>query len=66
MRSYMNAYGYKNISQAYRTMASADLSGKPCEKCGSCSVNCTSGFDVRNKIMDIARLRDVPEDFLKA
>jgi predicted aldo/keto reductase-like oxidoreductase len=66
MRSYMYAYGYKNISQAYRTMASADLSGKPCEKCGSCSVNCTSGFDVRNKIMDIARLRDVPEDFLKA
>jgi len=64
MRSYMYAYGYKNTSQAYHNMATVDLSGKPCEKCGSCSVNCTSGFDVKNKIMDIARLRDVPKDFL--
>lgn len=66
MRSYMYAYGYKNTSQAYQNLATIDLSGKPCEKCGSCSVNCTSGFDVKNKIMDIARLRDVPRDFLKA
>jgi predicted aldo/keto reductase-like oxidoreductase len=66
MRSYMYAYGYKNASQAYLNMATVDLSGKPCEKCESCSVNCSSGFDVKNKIMDIARLKDVPKDFLKA
>jgi uncharacterized protein len=66
MRSYMYAYGYKNASQAYHNLATTDLSGRPCEKCGSCSVNCTSGFDVKNKIMDIARLRDVPKDFLNA
>jgi uncharacterized protein len=66
MRSYMYAYGYKNASQAFHNMASADLSEKPCEKCGSCSVNCSSGFDVRNKIMDIARLQAVPREFLKA
>jgi hypothetical protein len=47
-------------------MATVDLSGKPCEKCESCSVNCSSGFDVKNKIMDIARLKAVPNDFLKA
>jgi len=66
MRSYMYAYGYKNTSQAYHNLASVDLSGKPCEKCGSCSVSCSSGFDVKNKIMDISRLKDVPKDFLKA
>ena len=66
MRSYMYAYGYKNTSHAFHNMASIDLSGKPCEKCGSCNVNCTAGFDVRNKITDIARLQEIPEEFLKA
>jgi predicted aldo/keto reductase-like oxidoreductase len=66
MRSYMYAYGYKNASQAFHNMATIDLSGIPCEKCGSCCVNCSSGFDVKNKIMDIARLQNVPKEFLKA
>ena len=66
MRSYMYAYGYKNASQAYFNMTTVDLSGKPCEKCGSCSVNCSSGFDVKNKILDIARIQNVPKEFLKA
>jgi len=47
-------------------MTSVDLSDKPCEKCGICNVICISGFDVKNKIMDIARLKEVAEDFLKA
>jgi uncharacterized protein len=66
MRSYMYAYGYRNAPQAYYNMTNVDLSDKPCEKCGICNVNCISGFDVKNKIMDIARLKEVPEDFLKA
>ena len=66
MRSYMYAYGYKNSAQAYHNLANANIPDKPCEKCGSCSVNCSSGFDVRNKIMDIARLQAVPKEFLKA
>ena len=64
MRSYMYAYGYKNTSQAYYNMANANFSDKPCENCGTCSVKCPSHFDVRQKIMDIARLRNVPEEFL--
>ena len=62
----MYAFGYKNASQAFHNMSNIDLSGKPCEKCESCNVNCTAGFDVRNKITDIARLQDVPKEFLKA
>jgi len=64
MRSYMYAYGYKNTSQAYYNMANANFSDNPCENCGTCSVKCPSHFDVRQKIMDIARLRNVPEEFL--
>lgn len=66
MRSYMYAYGYKNTSQAWHNLADADLSGRPCEACPTCNVKCLSRFDVRQKIMDIARLRDVPEEFLTA
>ncbi|MGD0341097.1 MAG: aldo/keto reductase [Bacteroidales bacterium] len=64
MRSYMYAYGYKNAAQAWHTLADVDLSGKPCEKCKICTVKCTARFDVRNKILDIARLKEVPEDFI--
>jgi predicted aldo/keto reductase-like oxidoreductase len=66
MRSYMYAYGYRNTEQAWHTIADIDLSGNPCEKCETCMVNCLARFDVKNKILDIARLKDVPKDFIKA
>ncbi|HOB82998.1 MAG TPA: aldo/keto reductase [Bacteroidales bacterium] len=65
MRSYMYAYGYRNAEQAWHTLADIDLSRNPCGNCETCKVNCLSSFDVKNKIMDIARLKDVPEDFIK-
>jgi len=65
MRSYMYAYGYKNTAQAWYTLADAELSDNPCNKCDTCKVNCVSGFDVKSKISDIARLRDVPMDFIQ-
>jgi uncharacterized protein len=66
MRSYMYAYGYKNTAQAWHTMAGVELSGRPCEKCESCNVNCTAGFNIKGKILDISRLKDVPKDFMQA
>ena len=66
MRSYMYAYGYKNMAQAWHTLSGTELSGMPCEKCSTCNVNCTAAFDIKNKIMDIARLKDVPRDFVNA
>jgi predicted aldo/keto reductase-like oxidoreductase len=66
MRSYMYAYGYKDTVQAWHTLAGVELSGKPCEKCSTCNVNCTAGFDIKNKILDIERLKDVPSDFVQA
>lgn len=66
MRSYMYAYGYRNFDHAQQTLNLVNLSGKPCDNCEVCSVRCTSGFDVKNKIQNIARLRDVPREFLMA
>ena len=66
MRSYMYAYGYKNSNQAWQTISGVDISGKPCEKCSVCNINCTAGFDIRKKILDISRLKDVPAEFVQA
>jgi hypothetical protein len=66
MRSYMYAYGYMNTAQAWHTLAGVDLSGKPCETCQTCNVKCTARFDVKNKILDISRLKEVPKDFIIA
>jgi predicted aldo/keto reductase-like oxidoreductase len=66
MRSYMYAYGYKNLPQARITLENTGIAGKPCQNCSTCDVRCVSGFDVRNKILDISRLKDVPEDILMA
>jgi predicted aldo/keto reductase-like oxidoreductase len=66
MRSYMYAYGYKNTVQAWHTLSGVELSGQPCENCTVCKVNCTAGFDVKDKILDIARLKDIPADFIQS
>lgn len=62
MRSYMYAYGYRNIAHASKTLT--HVSSLPCMTCKTCEISCPSGFNVREKVLDIARLRDVPEDFL--
>jgi len=64
MRSYMYAYGYKNLAQARHMLDISELRGNPCENCQTCNVRCISGFDIKNKILDISRLRDVPEDLI--
>jgi uncharacterized protein len=65
MRSYMYAYGYKNIEQAWYTLADTGFS-KQCESCKTCKVKCSAGFDIRKKINDISRLKDIPLDLIQA
>lgn len=64
MRSYMYAYGYRNAAQARHTLETVGLGGDPCGACETCLVDCASGFDVRERIQDIARLKNVPPEFL--
>ncbi|MCE5344748.1 MAG: aldo/keto reductase [Bacteroidales bacterium] len=66
MRSYMYAYGYKDMEHAQHTLLEAGLTGNPCQKCEVCNVNCISGFNIKERIMDISRLANVPGEFLKA
>ena len=65
MRSYMYAYGYRNLGQARAALDTVEVDGGTCETCGVCSVRCASGFDVKDRIQDIVRLKDVPLEFLK-
>ncbi|MGQ9620380.1 MAG: aldo/keto reductase [Bacteroidales bacterium] len=64
MRSYMYAYGYKNQKQAWYTLIESGLSENVCRNCDECKVKCPSGFDIKGKITDIARLKNVPIEFL--
>lgn len=63
MRSYMYAYGYKNLQAAHELVTSLDLPETLCGDCGVCSALCAKGFDVSDRVRDIARLRTVPSDF---
>ena len=65
MRSYMYAYGYRNLDLARNTMDLAQIKSDPCKDCQACRVECRMGFDIRRKIMDIARIRDIPEDLIR-
>jgi predicted aldo/keto reductase-like oxidoreductase len=64
MRSYMYAYGYRNMGQARFTLTEADLDGDKCNLCDECTVKCTAGFNIRERILDISRLKNVPGEFL--
>jgi predicted aldo/keto reductase-like oxidoreductase len=66
MRSYMYAYGYKNLSLAQSCMNSLAPAQSICDTCNECAVTCPAGFDVQSKIRDIARLKEVPSEFLMA
>ena len=63
LRSFMYAYGYKNLIAAYDLVASTGVGLNPCGSCVGCSVRCAQGFDVRGRVSDIVRLQAAPADF---
>jgi predicted aldo/keto reductase-like oxidoreductase len=64
MRSYMYVYGYGNLAKAKEALRSIDLPTGTCDACSECAVTCSMGFDVKRKIQDIARIKNVPDDFI--
>ncbi|MDX9812778.1 MAG: aldo/keto reductase [Bacteroidales bacterium] len=64
MRAYMYAYGYASPAMARTLLDELGIDSDPCSSCSSCSVKCSRGFDIRGKVADISRLRDVPAEFL--
>jgi predicted aldo/keto reductase-like oxidoreductase len=64
MRAYMYAYGYSSPAIAQNLLKEIGSSPDPCADCGDCSVRCVKNFNIREKITDISRLVNVPEEFL--
>jgi predicted aldo/keto reductase-like oxidoreductase len=63
MRCYMYTYGYRDLAAAVRNIESIKDDPVVCTECSSCVVDCPMGFDIKQKVMDIIRLRDFPTDF---
>jgi predicted aldo/keto reductase-like oxidoreductase len=64
MRSYMYAYAYRNLAHARQTLVQGCNGRLACQDCETCRVNCDYGIDIRERLLDIQRLEDIPEDFL--
>lgn len=64
MRSYMYAYGYKDLAKAKMVLDENMGTAISCNTCPECKVECPSGFNIREKIADISRLRNIPEEFI--
>lgn len=64
MRSHMYVYGYRDLAAAARNLESVSEASVACGSCTSCSVKCARGFDIRARVMDVLRLKNVPAEFI--
>ena len=64
MRAYMYHYGYKSPVLAKELIDELALTDNPCGDCSACTVKCTNGFQVAQKVKDISRLQYIPQEFL--
>ena len=64
MRAYMYVYGYRNLVEAQDLLFSLNLPADLCADCSSCPIKCSNRWDVSTRIRDVARLREVPPDFV--
>ena len=64
MRSFMYAHAYRNRPAAQALLLELGLPDSPCGDCDECPVRCAKGFDFRQRVRDIVRLREVPREFL--
>jgi predicted aldo/keto reductase-like oxidoreductase len=64
MRSYMYAFGYKNLQAAKETLAMAKIRNIKCNDCDTCQVKCQVGFDIRTRAIDVLKVGEIPQQFL--
>lgn len=63
MRCYMYAYGYRDLALAVRNLKSVKDDPIACTNCTSCVVSCPMGFNIKERALDIIRIRDFPQEF---
>ena len=63
MRCYMYTYGYRDLAAAVRNLDPIKKKAVACIECSNCTVTCAMGFNIKEKIQDIIRLRDFPKEF---
>ena len=54
----------KNPIKAKQTLEKVSLRHISCHTCADCTVECTMAFKVKEKIKDIIRVLDIPDEFL--
>ncbi len=54
MRSYMYAYGYRNLEHARQTLRHANLIDDVCGTCSECTISCTAGFNIGRKVRQMS------------
>jgi predicted aldo/keto reductase-like oxidoreductase len=64
MRASMYLYGYRNLVAAQDLVFSLALPASPCGNCSACPVRCLNRWNVRERIQDVVRLREVPAEFI--
>jgi hypothetical protein len=64
MRGYMYGHAYRNRAAAWDLLDELGVAASACGSCAACTVTCPNGLDVRDRVRDIARIRDVPREFL--
>ena len=64
MRCYMYVYGYRDLAAAVRNLESITDNFIACTGCTTCKVKCANGFNIRERVLDIIRLRDFPPEFV--
>jgi ferredoxin len=64
MRAYMYTYAYSDLEKGREILDEYGVESDPCKGCPGCTVTCSSGFNVAERISKVSRLKDVPEDFI--
>jgi predicted aldo/keto reductase-like oxidoreductase len=56
MRGYMYAFGHQELKKARETLRSWTSAEVMCLNCEKCEVECSLGFDVKSRALDVARI----------
>ena len=64
MRAFMYTYGYRDLGLAHALLSEIEEKQNPCLDCATCTATCVKGFPVRERIADVRRVSQIPEDLL--